>query len=150
MSLIFQEILYAEELDLESAELTAMDIVTKFEGYCAIISELSADDDKFTNEINRLTAKRKTIRNRIKYLKDNMKTSMTMIEQNSITTPVNTIKLSANPVSVIITDKTIIPEKYFTHSDPTVNLNMIKSDIKNGVDVDGCKLESTGVALRIR
>ncbi len=87
------------------------------------------------NKIDRFEKKNESIRN---YLKFNMKN----INKKSIKSPLIDIILRKNPASTIIDDESKIDDKYKKIKQvESIDKNLIKSDIKSGLEVIGAHLE---------
>lgn len=96
--------------------------------------------------------RRKSIESRIDrikaYLHENMeRTGITKIE-----CPYFVLSVRKNPPALKIIDPDKIPDKYFTIPDlppPELNKDLLKSDLKNGVEIDGAIL-TAGSSLQIK
>jgi hypothetical protein len=144
------ELLQAEEIDEQTFNdtLEAMGAADKVESYCKVIKQLQNDVDMFKNEIDRLTARKKTTENGI----DRMKAALLAFLQYSGQDKVKagTFSVStATTQSVQITDETLIPCIYLVEQPPKISKDAIKKALKSGEKVNGAELvENKGVRIR--
>lgn len=113
------------------------------------ISLLIANYDSFLIELKkseeRINSRRKSIENKIKWLKDYLIENMVKVRINEVIYPEFCISIKENPVSVVgdaIENPEKLPEKYrrekITYSADKIAL---KKDIEKGEIVDGVSLE---------
>lgn len=112
-------------------------------------SELMSEAIK--NEIDRLTAMKKAVDNRIDKFKEYVKENMERLDIPKIDTEIGTMSISKNPASVEIYDETLITDKY-KKSKITVAIDKaaIKNDLKAGKEVQGARLIEDKTSLRIK
>ena len=112
-------------------------------------SELMSEAIK--NEIDRLTAMKKAVDNRIDKFKEYVKENMERLDIPKIDTEIGTMSISKNPASVEIYDETLITDKY-KKSKITVAIDKaaIKNDLKAGKEVKGARLIENKTSLRIK
>lgn len=71
---------------------------------------------------------------------------------SKISSPWFSVSIRANPPSLIVDDESAIPADYFREipAKREVNKPLIKAAIKDGVDIPGVHVESTGTRLEIK
>lgn len=105
----------------------------------------------FDTEIKRLTERKKAIENRVKGIKDYLKSGMEFAGIDKIKVDTFAISLQNNPASLVIGEGAIIPTEFITIIPEQFQPNkaMIKEALKNGREFYGVSLE-VGRSLRIR
>ena len=136
-------------------------IEDKADGYAKIIKALEADVDGIQKENDRLTSRKKTYENRIKWLKQNLEMCMRATGKKKFTTDLFSFNIQKNGGKRKLTiDVNVenIPEEYRIKHPDTVNGDKLREYLKeNGLEgQDGslncewCHLEPQGESLRIR
>ena len=102
-------------------------------------------------EEQRISAKRKAVENKIKWVNNYLKTNLEAAGVMSLEIGTRKISLQRNPQKCEIDDELIIPQKYLILTPATYrpDKKMILDDIKKGVDVPGCHY-SQSLSLRKR
>lgn len=137
-----QELDVTDTLDLIEGEYTE-----KVENYAIFIKQLQSDADALKEEIDRLTARYKTLNNNIDRLKTNLMESMIASGKDKVKTLLFNVSVRGYE-SVVVDDPTAIPEEFLKYSEPTVNKVELKKALKNG-EVNGAHLESKpGISIR--
>lgn len=144
------DLLQAEEIDEQTFNdtLEAIGAAEKVEGYCQIIKQLQCDVEMFKGEIDRLTARKKTVENSI----DRMKGALLMYLQESGQDKVKAGSFAvstATTQAVKITDEAVIPCIYLVEQPPKISKEAIKKALKNGETINGAELVNN-VGVRIR
>jgi hypothetical protein len=112
-------------------------------------SELMSEAIK--NEIDRLTAMKKAVDNRIDKFKEYVKENMQHLEVEKIETELGTLSIGKNPASVEIYDETLIADEYKKEKvTVSIDKTAIKNAIKNGKNVQGARLIEDKTSLRIK
>lgn len=112
-------------------------------------SELMSEAIK--NEIDRLTAMKKAVDNRIDKFKEYVKENMQHLEVEKIETELGTLSIAKNPASVEIYDETLIKDEYKKEKVTiSIDKTAIKNDIKAGKEVQGARLIEDKTSLRIK
>lgn len=137
-----QELDVTDTLDLIEGEYTE-----KVENYAIFIKQLQSDADALKEEIDRLTARYKTLNNNIDRLKTNLMESMIASGKDKVKTLLFNVSVRGYE-SVVVDDPTAIPEEFLKYSEPTVNKFELKKALKEG-EVSGAHLESKpGISIR--
>lgn len=124
-------------------------IEDKAEGYAVVDGKLKSDEDYLASEIKRLQARKKSISNNRKRLKESLYDSMKMTGNQKIKTPNYTIWVQNNPISVNILDEDKLDKKFFEEQPDKLNKNLVKEAIENGEEVGGAELSQTeGVRIK--
>lgn len=112
-------------------------------------SELMSEAIK--NEIDRLTAMKKAVDNRIDKFKEYVKENMQHLEVEKIETELGTLSIAKNPASVEIYDETLITDEYKKEKiTVAIDKTAIKNDLKAGKEVQGARLVEDKTSLRIK
>ena len=137
-----QELDVTDTLDLIEGEYTE-----KVENYAIFIKQLQSDADALKEEIDRLTARYRTLNNNIDRLKTNLMESMIASGKDKVKTLLFNVSVRRYE-SVVVDDPTAIPEEFLKYSEPTVNKVELKKALKEG-EVSGAHLESKpGITIR--
>jgi hypothetical protein len=149
-----QEMIENEEIDAEllSDTLEAINdgIEEKFENISKLIKNLESEVKAFKEEEERLASRRKTKENKIKWLKDYLLQSLEMTNKTKVTAGTFTVRKQKNPTSVVIKDKSKLPEKFLIPQEPKENKKAILEALKNGETVDGAELAPETYHVRIQ
>ena len=141
-----------EETLADSLEALGMDIEDKADGYAKVIAQLNADAAALKAEIDRLTARKRTIERNVDRMKESLKSAMILTGKTKFKTELFSFNVQKNPVTVVLDEQYIenIPEEYLIPQDPKVDKQKLKDDLKAGRDLEGiAHLEQT-VGVRIR
>lgn len=124
------------------------DIEEKAQNYAVIMKNLDAEVEALDKEEKRLAARKISLRNRNKILKDNLENSMKAIGKTKFKTNLFSFNIGKNPSSVNIDDENLIPDQYIVYT-KLVAKKAILDDIKQGVIIPGVSLKQTE-SLKIR
>lgn len=138
----------------EALENLKEDIEFKLEGYCKVIKNFESDIAGLKAEEDRLAAKRKTLENRVKTMKEAMKQAILLVKPDDpkVKTPLFTCAVQNNAPSVVIDEPYIenIPTEYLKFAEPEINKKKLGEDLKAGVAPEGIAHLETSSSLRIR
>lgn len=147
-----QEMIYEGEIDMDvlndTLESIEGEIEDKADNYARLIKELEGQAKTFKEEEARLSAKRKTLEGRAKWLKSRLEKAMIDTGKRKFK-GLFSFGIQKNPPTLKVEDNAIIPESYYIPQAPKVDSKKLKEDIKNGVEIPGVSLEQTE-SLRIR
>ena len=133
----------------DTLEAIQGDIEEKADGYAKVIKELSADTDKISAEIKRLTDRKNTIQNNIAYMKQSLTTAMTVTGNTKFRTDLFSFNIQKNPPALVVDDEKAIPQEYLIPQEPKVDKKAIIDFLKNGNKVPYAHIEqSEGVRIR--
>lgn len=140
LELFNRDDLTEEEFNEQGNELAIM-LQNKAESLVGYNYTLESNKNVVKQEIERLTNIYKAIEKQQekfgKYVKDNME----KLNLPEINTPIGKIKIKKNPISVEITDESLIDEKYMTEKiTKTISKTKIKEDLEKGIEVKGANL----------
>lgn len=138
----------SQDLIEKAMKEVSEDIEEKAENYAAIMKNLEAEAEALEKEEKRLAARKSSLRNRNKILKDNLENSMKATGKTKFKTRLFSFNIAKNPPSLDIADEELIPDKYIVYTKSTAKKIMI-DDLKQGVVIKGVKLKQTE-SLRIR
>lgn len=140
---------YEEQIINDTIESLAFEIEEKAENYAKVIKNIEADVEGYKKEEKRLADKRKSLENRIKYLKVNLENSMIALDKKKFKTQLFSFNIQKNAPSLKIDDAAVIPSIYLIPQEPIIDKNKLKDDVKNGLEIEGVRLEQSE-SLRIR
>lgn len=147
----FTEFENADEVTEEMQEMADnlnVEIEEKCDNYAKMIRNLEADIDTYKHQEKVFNEKRKTIENKVKWLKQNLQASMEQTGRKKVKTKLFTVSLQKNAPSLEITNEKNIDDSYYV-IERKLNKRELLSDIKEGLIVDGVELKQTE-SLRIR
>jgi len=154
--LTLQEMAYDPEVDEQVLKDTMEglfgEIEDKADGYAKIILGMKSDMAALKEEEERLYARRKSIENRSRWLKENLMANMQAMGKRKIKTALFSISIQGNGgKEPLIIDGTIddIPGKYLIPRPPVPNDEEIRKLLAEK-QVDWAHLEPRGVHLGIR
>lgn len=127
-------------------------IEMKADNYARIIRELESKIAGLKTEIDRMTARKKSMENNIGWLKRNLQDAMEMTGKTKFKTELFSFGIQANPASVVIDEQYIenIPAEYLIPQEPKLDKKKLAEDLKAGVDLEGIAHLEQGRSLRIK
>ena len=150
-----QLLLIAEDPDVDPQVLSDTlegltgEIEDKADNYARVIKQLDADTVALKAEIDRLSARKKTIENSIDRMKESLKQAMILCGKEKFKTSLFSFTVAKNPEKVVL-DSELIPEEYLVQQDPKVNKTLLKEDLKAGKDLAGIAHLEQDESLRIK
>lgn len=146
-----QEMLYEEDADeqviLDTMEGLDYEIEQKADGYAMIIQKIAGDVDAIDKEIDRLQARKKSLKGNIERLKNNLEGSMIALDKRKFKTALFSFGIQKNPPSVDIVGD--VPAEYLIAQEPKVDKKAIIAFVKEHGDTEYAHLKQTE-GLRIR
>lgn len=150
-----------EQCIIDTLESIEYEIEEKADGYAKIIKSLEGNVDSLSKEADRLVARKKTLENRIKWLKQNLEMCMRATGKRKFATDLFSFNIQKNGGKRKLTvdvDIELIPEEYRIKQPDVVDGDKLRDYLKeNGLEgKDGslncewCHLEPQGESLRIR
>lgn len=150
-----------EQAILDTLESITYDIEEKADGYGKIIKSIESDIEGIDSEIKRLSSKKNTYKNRIQFLKNNLKYCMDTMGKRKISTQLFTFNIQKNGGKrklILDTDIENIPEEYRVKQPDIVDNEALRNYLmENGEEGwDGslncsfAHLEPQGETLRIK
>lgn len=121
----------------------------KLEAYSIIISELQSKADFFKSEEQRLYARRKTLENNIKRMKERMFEALNAVGLKKIETDHFTVSIQKNGGKQPLDIYGDVPEDYLTYV-PKVDNEAIREALEAGEELPFAVLQERGESLRIR
>lgn len=147
---VLYELLQAEEIDEQTYldTLEAMGTGEKVESYCQVIKQLSADSFMFSNELDRLKARKKAVDNGIERMREALLTFIKESGVDEVKAGTFTVK-TAKTQAVNVFDEGKIPAEYLIPQPPKVDKMELKKALKEGNEIEGAEL-ITNESVRIR
>ena len=124
------------------------EFIDKLENITYVIKQYEADSKMLRDEEKRLAGKRKTLENKIAYLKEYAFDNMNAIGMKKAKAGTFNLNIQKNPKSVNIIDDSLIIDDYLRVT-KSLDKQKIKEDLSNGLEVAGAELIQTE-GLRIR
>jgi len=142
-----------EQAFLDTLEGIEGALEDKADNYAKIMRMLEADTKGIKAEEDRLSARRKTIEDNIKRMKQSLQTMMELTGKTKFKTQLFSFNVQNNPASVVMDEPDVanIPERFLKYKDPEIDRKAIKDAIKAGDEdaMDIAHLEQSQ-SLRIR
>jgi len=142
-----------EQAFLDTLEGIEGALEDKADNYAKIMRMLDGDALAIREEERRLEARRKTVENNIKRMKQSLQTMMELTGKTKFKTQLFSFNVQNNPASVVIDEPDVanIPERFLKYKDPEIDRKAIKDAIKAGDEdaMDIAHLEQTR-GLRIK
>lgn len=120
-----------EEVIADTLEGLTGEIWVKADGYARVIKQMDADAKAIKTEEDRLYNRRKSLENRITYLKNRLQYAMELTDSRKIYTDLFNISIQKNPPKVVIDDPKRIPSEYLIPQEPKVDTAAIKEALKD-------------------
>ena len=135
-----------EQVYLDSVE--AMCVEGKIENICKFVKNLEYKAAAYKAEIDRMSARKKTIENSISRLKESMLAHMVTVGQKKVEAGVFTVSVGHSK-SVRVWDETMLPEQYLIPQPCKVDKTAISKALKAGEEVAGAEfVESSYLTMR--
>lgn len=124
-------------------------IEDKADGYAMVIAEMQNQAAGLHQQIQRLDARRRTLENRIKAMKEHLAAAMEATGKTKFRTQLFNFGLQNNaPTVVLDCDVEDLPKQFIKYAEPTADKKKIAELLKNGVPFQYAHLEQ-GRSLRI-
>lgn len=151
-----QDVLYLQAL-LEEGEIDeevyrdsveSMCVESKLEDICKVMKNLEAKASAYKAEIDRMTARKKTLDNGVKRLKESMLTYMLASNTKKKEAGLFTLSVGKSK-SVTITDISKLPKEYVFPQEVKVDKTGLGKALRAGEEIDGAELtESEYISIR--
>lgn len=143
-----------EEADLEGLEIALgsieENIESKAENTAKLIKTIEGNVSVIKEEERRLAAKRRTLENKVKNIKQYLEMQLKAMEIDRVQGELFTVALQNNPPSVKFLDEDLIPEKYKeVETIVKIPRKAILDDLREGIEVPGVEMVQNK-SLRIR
>ena len=124
----------------------------KFDGYAAVIRQLTSYINELDEEKNRIEARKTSFENNVKKMKKIMLESMNLTGKTKFKTAKNSFWTQKNKASVVIDAKSVwdIPEDFRRYKDPEPDKTKIGEAIAAGKDFTGIAHMEQTESVRIR
>ncbi len=139
-----------EELQEQGSDL-ALALKNKSTSIVGYVRNSELMSEAIKNEIDRLTAMKKTVDSRLNKFKEYVKENMEKLDVPKIDTELGTLSVAKNPASVEIYDETLIDNEYRKEKVTfTIDKTAIKKDLQSGKKIQGARLVEDKTSLRIK
>ena len=144
-----------EEALADSLEALGMDIEDKADGYAKVIAQLNADAAALKAEIDRLTARKRTIERNVDRMKESLKTAMILTGKTKFKTELFSFGIQKNPPKLVkdVEDYRKYGQEFLIHRDPDIDWKKVKealSDPDEALYLEGLVHLEVGTSVRIR
>ena len=140
--------------EVEASEIIAIvqnEIANKGKGIIQVVRSIEADVDAVKNEIDRLTKIKRAKEKHIKKLREYTKSCMEQMNMKKLETPVGNITFRKGTSTLKIDDETKLPDKYLEIVQTyKVDKDLLKADLKAGIEIDGAYMTEPGTTLMIK
>jgi len=123
---------------------------TKGINYALVIRQIDGESSILDREIKRLQSLKKAKDNTLDRLKTIIKDAMLLHGIDSIKGDLINLTIRKSPPSVIIYNEELIPNHYKIEQPKTIDKKLIGDDLKNGLEIKGATLKTTGKSLTIK
>lgn len=132
-------------------EIISLEVSNKGKGIIQVVRSLESDVAAIKAEIDRLSKLKKVKENNVKRLRDYTKMCMEQMKIKKIETPVGNLTLRKGVSTLKIDDESKLPSKYIEVVQTyKVNKDLVKSDLKAGIEVEGAYMSEPGMSLMIK
>lgn len=138
-----------EEAFLDTVEGLEGEIQLKAENVVKFIMSLEGSIDAVKKEIQRLTARKRTLENRDQGIREYLRRNMDVSGISRIECNLFLISLAVGRPVVVIEDEEQIPEEYLVITTRPDKAKIL-SDLKAGKEIPGASLGTSKPSLRIR
>ena len=114
-----------------------------------VVQNMDSDVDALDAEINRLTERKKIIKNKKDSIREYLRTNMEANEITKIECPLFTITLAKGRDICVINDQDKLPDDYIKVSVVQKPAAILKA-LKAGDDIPGAHIENSKTSLRIK
>lgn len=126
-----------EQVYLDSVE--GMCIDGKLESICKVMKNLEAKAEAYKSEIDRMTARKRTLENGVKRLKDSMLEYMLKTNEKKVEAGLFTLSTGKSK-SVNVTDVKLLPHEFVLPQEPKIDRAGIAKALKSGEAIEGAEL----------
>lgn len=133
----------------DTMEAIGGEIEDKADGYARVMKQIEANAAGIKSEIDRLTARKTSMENNIKRMKESLQAAMEATGKKKFKTALFSFNIQKNPTSLKIDDPDAVPESFLIPQPPKVDSAAIKDALKAGAVYDFAHL-AQGESLRIR
>lgn len=124
------------------------ELEVKAEGYAKIMRNFQKDIEGMKLEEKRIATHRKALENNVKSMGKAVENAMLATGKKKFKTDLFSFGIQKNPASLVIDDGAEVPEDFYKVV-TSVDKASLKKAVKEGLEIDGVRLESTE-SLRIR
>ena len=133
----------------DTLEAIGGEIEIKAENSAVIMQELTAEAEKLKNEIDRLTARKKSLETNVAAIKERIFDAMKTTGKEKFKTTLFSFSIGKNPAKLVIDDSEKIPRKYLIPQPAKIDNAKLKEDLKAGKVCSYTHLEQ-GESLKIK
>ena len=143
----------AEDVDAETLadtlEAIGGEIEDKADNYAKVIRTLEGDVQSVKSEIDRLTAKKQTMENNVRKIKESLQASMMATGKTKFKTQLFSFGIQKNPASVQLKEGAEVPSQFYKQPEPVLDKTALKNYLKENGAQDYAELVQTE-SLRIK
>lgn len=143
----------AEDVDADTLADTLEgiegEIEDKADNYAKVIRNIEGDIQKVKSEIERLTAKKQTMENNVRRIKESLQASMVATGKTKFKTQLFSFGIQKNPASVQLKEGVEVPVQFYKQPEPVLDKTALKNYLKENGAQDYAELVQTE-SLRIK
>lgn len=133
----------------DTLEGEAWPMELKAQNYAFVIRNMEANAEAIREVEKQMAARRQSVENRAKYLKERLKGAMELAGMKKIESPHFVISIAKNPASVDLYEPGLVPPQFSKRPPPEIDKAAVKEALQAGVEVPGAALKQ-GTSLRIK
>lgn len=136
---------------IDTLESIGEEIAVKARNIAVVLSNYDSNINILDEEIKRLQERKKREKAKQEHLKSYLKENMERTGQTKIVTPTHSISLKKNPHAVVVTDESLIDNRFYNiiPENYVLDKNRLKEALKQGEQIEGARLEQ-GTSLSIK
>ena len=135
----------------EIVSLIEAEIINKGTGIVKLDRIFDANIKAIKNEIDRLQVKKRVVENNRKRVREYTVSCLENLGHKKIETPVGNMTIRKTAPILRIVDESKLPEKYLEVVQTyKINKDMIKEDLKSGINIDGAYMTEPSTTLMIK
>ena len=135
---------------IDTLEAIEGEIQLKAEKVAMVLSNIDSDISAIDEEIKRLTAKKKAIKNRHESLKDYLRENMERCEIKKIESPLFTINCVAGRDSLSVDDEELAKSSKFIKTTVALDKTAALAELKAGGEIPGLSITKSKSSIRIK
>lgn len=114
------------------------------------LAEIDAMTKSLTTTIDTFVARRQRLKEQAAHIRTSLLGAMDLANLKSRELPSATITRKATAQSVVITNESVIPAKYWEPAPPKLNKKMLLDDLKAAKPIDGASLSNAPDTIQVR
>ena len=134
---------------IDTLEAIEGEIEDKADGYAKVLKELTGKINMLDDEINRLQAMKKVMKNNMDRIKNSLEKSMVVTGKKKFKTALFSFGIQKNPAAVSVLNESAVPEQFWKPQDPVLDKKGLLAYLKENGDTEYAVITQSE-SLRIR